>query len=87
MFATMTSKGQLTIPKEIRDQLGLKPGDRLDFKVDGSTRAVMEKESEKKYALEDIFDYLGPAPIGRTVTLAEIEEGVVQGAIHGERDD
>lgn len=33
MLATMTSKGQLTLPKDIRDQLRLKAGSRLDFHV------------------------------------------------------
>lgn len=33
MFATLTSKGQLTLPKEIRDQLRLCVGSRLDFSV------------------------------------------------------
>ncbi|MEM9568635.1 MAG: AbrB/MazE/SpoVT family DNA-binding domain-containing protein [Cyanobacteria bacterium P01_E01_bin.34] len=32
---TLTSKGQTTIPKQIRDLLQLQPGDRIDFVVDG----------------------------------------------------
>ena len=28
--ATITSKGQLTIPQEVREQLNLKPGDRIN---------------------------------------------------------
>lgn len=29
--ATITSKGQLTLPKAVRDALGIGPGDRVDF--------------------------------------------------------
>jgi antitoxin PrlF len=31
--ATLTSKGQTVIPKAIREQLGLKPGDTIDFVI------------------------------------------------------
>ena len=31
---TLTSKGQVTIPKEIRDQLGLKPSDKIMFSLE-----------------------------------------------------
>ncbi|MFT4564235.1 MAG: antitoxin PrlF [Gammaproteobacteria bacterium] len=32
--ATVTSKGQITIPKDIRAKLGLEPGDKVNFLVD-----------------------------------------------------
>lgn len=38
MQATMTSKGQVTFPKPIRDKLRLRPGDKIEFMLveDGS---------------------------------------------------
>lgn len=41
MLVSITSKGQLTLPKGIRDQLGLVFGSKLDFSIepDGSLRA------------------------------------------------
>jgi AbrB family looped-hinge helix DNA binding protein len=38
----MTSKGQVTIPKRVRDALGLRAGDELHFRVERS-RAVVAK--------------------------------------------
>lgn len=40
MLATVTDKGQVTVPKEIRDKTGIAPGSRLDFELqdDGSLR-------------------------------------------------
>ena len=31
MHTTMTIKGQITLPKPIRDSLGLQPGDKIEF--------------------------------------------------------
>ncbi|QIN77857.1 AbrB/MazE/SpoVT family DNA-binding domain-containing protein [Rubrobacter marinus] len=44
--AIMTSKGQLTVPKEVREQLGLEPGDGLVFELDeGAVRLRVEKRT------------------------------------------
>lgn len=29
--ARMTNKGQITVPKQVRDRLGLQPGDEIEF--------------------------------------------------------
>ncbi len=39
--ATMTNKGQITIPKEIRDMLGLHSGDKLDFSCEKGGRLIV----------------------------------------------
>jgi antitoxin PrlF len=39
---TVTSKGQITIPKEVRDHLRLKPGDQIDFVKDRSGRISLK---------------------------------------------
>ena len=40
--AKVTSKGQVTVPKAVRDALGIKEGDEIVFRVEGS-RAVMAR--------------------------------------------
>lgn len=42
MSTTMTSKGQVTIPKHIREALGLEPGTRVEFDVDDQGRVVIQ---------------------------------------------
>ena len=39
--STLTSKGQTTIPKDIRKRLNLHPGDRLEFVIDENGRALV----------------------------------------------
>ncbi len=44
--ATLTSKGQTTIPKEIRDSLSMKPGDRMTFTLMPDSTVVMRVKSK-----------------------------------------
>lgn len=42
----ITSKGQVTIPKPIRDRLGLQPGSRVDFVLDESGQIILRKAED-----------------------------------------
>jgi AbrB family looped-hinge helix DNA binding protein len=39
-FSTMTSKGQTTVPKEVREALDLEPGTKLRWEVRGGKVAI-----------------------------------------------
>ena len=45
--ATLTSKGQATIPKEIRDCLGMKPGDRIVFTLLSNGTVVIRAKTRR----------------------------------------
>jgi len=50
--ARITSKGQITVPRDIRRTLGVRPGDRLLFESDGAgvrVRPVRAKSPFEKY--------------------------------------
>ncbi len=43
---TLTSKGQVTIPKKIRDELNLQPGDLLSFEIDKENHITVKPEKK-----------------------------------------
>ena len=43
MATTVTSKGQVTIPKAVRDRLGIEPGSAVDFRIAQNGSVVLEK--------------------------------------------
>lgn len=43
----LTSKGQITIPIEVRQQLGLHPGDELEVVIDEAGRACIVKSANQ----------------------------------------
>lgn len=43
MTTTLTTKGQVTIPKPIRELLGLKPGDQVEITADDNGRVTINR--------------------------------------------
>jgi antitoxin PrlF len=67
MSTTVTSKGQVTIPKPVRDRLNLKPGSRVDFELAPDGRVVLVKAGRKTAAPRSRFDrILGSATVDMT---------------------
>jgi antitoxin PrlF len=75
--ATVTSKGQITIPKEIRDQMRLKPGDRVDFIKDRTGRILLKPINTDFRSLKGIIK----SPFNRPITLEEMDEAIARGAL------
>jgi antitoxin PrlF len=46
MATTVTVKGQVTLPKEVRDATGIRPGDRVDVRATGAGSVVIEKSGK-----------------------------------------
>ena len=51
-IATLTSKGQVTIPKEVRERLRLRAGDRIEFVVaaDGTVSVRTPRRDVREFA-------------------------------------
>ncbi|MCX7064747.1 MAG: AbrB/MazE/SpoVT family DNA-binding domain-containing protein [Proteobacteria bacterium] len=55
MATTMTVKGQVTIPKKVRDALHLSPGDGVDFTVNREGEVVVHKAGARPTSKRDRF--------------------------------
>lgn len=75
--ATITSKGQTTIPKEIRDRFGLHAGDRIDFVVDAEGQLVVKPLTVHVRDLRSILKPKGK----RRATLEDMDEAIAAGAL------
>lgn len=68
--STLSSKGQITIPKAVRERLNLEPGDRVYFDVrdDGSVLMIARNQP-----LESLFGLLkDKIKLKRPLTIAEM---------------
>ncbi len=72
--ATVTSKGQITLPKEIRDALSVHPGDRVMFWRNAQGQVVVEAETRSLMSLKGVLK--GKR---KGVTVEEMNEAIAQG--------
>ena len=73
--ATLTSKGQLTLPKDVRDALGVGPGDRIDFvRMEDGSYSILQATQPVK-TLKGLI----PAP-KRPVSLSAMDKAIARGA-------
>ncbi|NBC49457.1 MAG: AbrB/MazE/SpoVT family DNA-binding domain-containing protein [Gammaproteobacteria bacterium] len=75
MQATITSKGQITLPKALRDRLQLAPGDRVDFIVEANNVVRMVPRTTSVTALKGCL----PKP-QQPVSLEQMEAAIASGS-------
>ena len=71
MLATMTSKGQITIPKPAREALQLHPGDRVEFVFGDDGRLFLFSATQPVGSLKGML----PKPV-RPVSLEEMDAAI-----------
>jgi AbrB family looped-hinge helix DNA binding protein len=77
--ATLTSKGQITIPKAVRDRLELRTGDEVEFSFDGDDRVTVRAARVDVGALRGSLRKPGRA----AVSLEDMDAAVARGARRG----
>jgi len=72
--AALTSKGQITIPVEVRRKHGLKAGDRIGFIENENGEFVLKPKTGSIMALRGIVKWTG-----KPVTIQEMNETIAKG--------
>jgi antitoxin PrlF len=74
--ATVTSKGQITIPIEVRKSLKLKTGDKIDFFETGEGRFAIQPKRGSIMELRGLFQKLGVKPLGYAPTIEQMDNDI-----------
>jgi len=74
--ATLTSKGQVTLPVELRRLWGLKAGDQVEFDYEGGNKVMLSRRGRRSILASR--EELAPLSLGRGLTQADIDRAVTQ---------
>ena len=74
-IGTLTSKGQITIPKEIRERLHLQTGHRLEFHIDSNGKVTLIPRNKDIRSLKGILRPKRKRP----VSVEEMNEAIAEG--------
>ena len=79
--STLTSKGQITVPKPIREHLHVAEGDQVDFAIAANGDVVMHRIMGSVSALAGHFR----RPNRKTVSLEEMDDAIGDAAVDQSR--
>lgn len=79
-IAALTSKGQVTIPKDVRDRLGLRKGDRVEFTVTKHRTAILVPRTLRT---DDVFGILASCAKGKKVAVEDMDRNVAEALRRG----
>jgi AbrB family looped-hinge helix DNA binding protein len=79
IIATITSKGQITLPAQHRKAWGLKPGDQIAFDPPGGESVRIEPR--RKRSIFERIDELKLPPLGRPLTEEDIESSIARAMV------
>jgi AbrB family looped-hinge helix DNA binding protein len=83
ILATLTSKGQITLPAQHRKAWGLKPGDQIAF--DPPEGKSVRIEPRRKRSIFERLDELKLPSLGRPLTQKDIDDSVAEAMIEKDR--
>ncbi len=74
LTATLSTKGQITLPREVRQALRVTAGDRLDFTIESSGQVRVRAATADVRALKGLLKRPGRRP----VTLSQMEQAIAR---------
>jgi AbrB family looped-hinge helix DNA binding protein len=74
-LSTLTSKGQITIPKALRDSMSIDTGDKVEFIINEQNEVIIKPITKKAV---DVFGLLSQYKKDKPVSIEEMNQAVAK---------